>query len=209
MPDLVILAGVFAVFVPALMLPGPDFVAVVRAAMTGGARTGILTALGTTVGLSAYATLSMFGLSALLAQFEWLTWVVRILGGAYLVYLGIHLIRTRSEMPDVAAARVPSGRAVLVGLFVALTNPKAIVLFASVFATAITPRTETATMVVIVALVAGTTFAWYALVSLFMASAPVIRRFARLRHWIERAAGVCFVALGSKLIADSRSPLAT
>ena len=208
MPDTLALVSVFAVFVPALLLPGPDFVAVVRAAMTGGARAGIATTAGTTIGLCLYATLSIFGLSALLVQFEWLTWLVRGIGGAYLIYLGVKLIRTPAASLEVEGSP-PGRRWLLTGLVVNLTNPKAIVLFASVFATAITPQTSSATMTSMVALVAALTFTWYTLVSLFMASPPVMRRFARLKHWIERVAGACFMALGLKLIADARSPVAT
>ncbi|UOM34558.1 LysE family translocator [Acuticoccus sp. I52.16.1] len=213
MVEIVPLVSVFAVFVPALVLPGPDFVAVVRVAMTRGARAGIFTALGTTIGLVTYAALSIFGLSALLAQVEWLTIVVRVLGGAYLVYLGVRLVRTPPDQLDIGDAPAPAPigarRAVLGGLLVNLTNPKAIVLFASVFATAITPQTHAATMALMVVLVGVTTLVWYTLVSLFMASPPVIQRFAGARHRIERIAGVAFVAIGGKLIADARSPVST
>lgn len=43
--------SVFAIFIPALMLPGPDFIAVVRSSMTRGTRAGLLTTLGVTTGL--------------------------------------------------------------------------------------------------------------------------------------------------------------
>ena len=48
---------------------------------------------------------------------------------------------------------------------------------------------------------------WYTIVSLFMSSAPVIRAFGNARHWIERFAGVCFVLIGGRILADSRNPL--
>ncbi len=142
MDHALVLVGVFAVFIPALMLPGPDFVAVVRASMTHGARAGLLTTLGVTAGLCFYATLSLLGLSALLAEYQWLTWAVRVLGGGYLVWLGVNLLRRPPGAVDLAAAAPPSRRrAVLSGFLVTLSNPKAIVLFASVFATAVTPAT--------------------------------------------------------------------
>ena len=56
-----ILASVFAVFIPALLLPGPDFVAVVRSSMTGGTRAGLLTTLGVSLGLFLYSSLSLLG----------------------------------------------------------------------------------------------------------------------------------------------------
>lgn len=204
------LLAVFGVFIPALILPGPDFVAVVRASMTHGARAGILTTVGVTAGLIFYATLSLVGLSALLAQFQWLTVVVRIVGGAYLIVLGVRLIATRSAERAVAAGPAPpASRAVLFGLIVNLTNPKAVVLFASVFATTVSADTPIWMLALMIALVAASAFTWYVLVSLFMASPGVMRRFSRARHWIERTAGVCFVALGGKVLADARSPLST
>lgn len=53
---------VFAVFIPALVLPGPDFVAVVRPSMTSGTRAGLLATLGVTAGPCFYATLGLLGL---------------------------------------------------------------------------------------------------------------------------------------------------
>lgn len=200
--------AVFAVFIPALILPGPDFVAVVRSSMTRGTRAGLLTTLGVTAGLCFYATLSLLGLSAILVEFQWLTWLVRVLGGAYLIYLGIRLLRAGpATLEDSDAA--PAGRhnALLFGFLVTLTNPKAIVLFASVFATAVTPATPTWVMVLMIVLVGSASFTWYAIVALFMSSARVVRRFQNAKQRIERAAGVCFIGIGGKVMADARNPI--
>ena len=86
---------VFAVFIPALILPGPDFVGVVRSSVTRGTTAGLLTTLGVSIGLGFYATLSLLGLSAILVEYQWLTWAVRVLGGLYLAWLGIKLLRGR------------------------------------------------------------------------------------------------------------------
>lgn len=63
-------------------------------------------------------------------------------------------------------------------------------------------------MALMVGIIVASSLTWYSFVSLCMSSAPVIRFFGRMRHWIERAAGVCFVAIGGKIIADSGSPIA-
>ena len=203
-----VLIGVFAIFIPALILPGPDFVAVVRASMTHGTRAGLLTTLGVSMGLCLYATLSLLGLSAILVKYQWLTWAVRILGGAYLVFLGIRLLRAKPGKIELGHANPPSRhRAILFGFLVTLTNPKAIVLFASVFATAVTASTPLWLMGVMIALVTASSLVWYFCVSLFMSSGPVMRRFQGARHWIERAAGVCFIGLGGKVLADAGRPI--
>ncbi|WP_296334514.1 LysE family translocator [Reyranella sp.] len=208
MEHALVLIGVFAIFIPALILPGPDFVAVVRSSMTYGARAGLLTTLGVSLGLCLYATASLLGLSAILVQYQWLTWAVRLLGGAYLVFLGIRLLRAKPQTIDLDQANPPSRhRAILFGFLVTLTNPKAIVLFASVFATAVTASTPAWLMGVMIGLVTASSLAWYSCVSLFMSSGPVMRRFQRARHWIERAAGVCFIGLGGKVLADAGRPI--
>jgi threonine efflux protein len=207
------LVGVFAVFIPALMLPGPDFVAVVRSSMTHGTRAGLLTTFGVSAGLSLYATLSLLGLSAILVEYQWLSWAVRVLGGSYLVYLGIRFLRAKPQAIEVDRGEVergqrPSGnRAILFGFLVTLTNPKAIVLFASVFATAVTSATPVWLMGLMIALVAASSLTWYAIVSIFMSSRPVMSRFQRASHRIERAAGVCFIGIGGKVLADARDPI--
>jgi threonine/homoserine/homoserine lactone efflux protein len=203
-----ILLPVFGVFIPALLLPGPDFVAVVRSSMTRGTTAGLLTTVGVSTGLGLYATLSLLGLSAVLVQYQWLTWVVRVLGGAYLIFLGIKLLRAKPTTIQNGAIRGPiRGNALIFGFFVTLTNPKAIVLFASVFATAVTGSTPGWLMVLMIALVVASALTWYSIVSLFMSSTPVVRRFEHARHWIERVAGVSFVLIGGRIIADARNPV--
>jgi threonine efflux protein len=203
-----VLISVFAVFIPALILPGPDFVAVVRSSMSRGTRAGLLTTLGVSLGLCLYATLSLLGLSAILVKYQWLTWAVRILGGGYLIFLGIRLIRAKPQAIELDQAMRPAGtRAILFGFLVTLTNPKAIVLFASVFATAVTASTPLWLMGLMIALVTASSLTWYSCVSLFMSSDPVMRRFQNARHWIEKAAGVCFIGLGGKVLTDAGNPI--
>ena len=92
-----ILLSVFGIFIPALMLPGPDFIGVVRSSMTGGTKRGLLTSLGVSIGLLMYASLSLLGLSAILTQYEWLAWAVRVAGAGYLIYLGVRLLFVKPD----------------------------------------------------------------------------------------------------------------
>ena len=204
----IVFISVFAIFIPALMLPGPDFIAVVRSSMARGSRAGLMTTLGVTLGLGLYAGWSLVGLSAILLQYQWLAWAVRVCGGIYLAYLGVKLIMTRPSAIDLEeGGSVRSGNPLLFGFLVTMTNPKAIVLFTSVFATAVTDAMPLWAMAAMIGLVMACAAVWYTLVTLFMSSRPVIVRFGNARHWIERAAGGCFIAIGGRILADSRNPL--
>jgi threonine/homoserine/homoserine lactone efflux protein len=108
--------------------------------MTKGTAAGLLTTIGVSAGLGLYATLSLLGLSAILVEYHWLAWAIRIAGGCYLIYLGFVLIRSKPQQVELAENGKATRNPLLFGFFVTLTNPKAIVLFASVFATAVIPR---------------------------------------------------------------------
>ena len=207
MDPLIVLVTVFAIFIPALILPGPDFIAVVRSSTTRGMAAGLLTTLGVTLGLGLYATLSLLGLSAILQDYQWLAWLVRALGGAYLIWLGIGLLRAKPEdlALDTSDARARGNPAVF-GFLVTLTTPKAVVLFTSVFATAVTDATPGWLFATMIALVMTSAFLWYAVVSLFMASPPVMKTIGRIRHWVERVAGAGFVLIGGRILTDTRNP---
>lgn len=203
------IAAVFAIFIPALILPGPDFVAVVRSSVSGGMRAGILTTSGISLGLAFYATLSLLGLSTILIQYQWVAWTVRVLGGCYLIYLGIKLLTTR---PSPAETGHEDGSRIsnpfMFGILVSLTNPKAIVLFTSIFATSVTDLMPIGVMLTMIALVFGCTLVWYTLVTLFLSSNAVMSRFQKTFHWVERTAGICFIAIGGHILSDTRNPIA-
>ena len=101
MSHFVILASVFAIFIPALLLPGPDFIAVVRSSMVRGTAAGLLTTLGVSIGLVFYATLSLLITATQLFEIEdrVLNGFSEQLGGA-----NRHLSQSMwSTMPTIAA----------------------------------------------------------------------------------------------------------
>ncbi len=207
MQDILPLLGIFAVFSPALVLPGPDFIAVVRNTIRGGRRAGVLTALGVSLGIAFYAGLSAAGLATLLNRLEWFGVIVRLGGVGFLSFLGIQLLRTRRTPPLALERETPPvmqgpKNPVLMGLSVNLTNPKAIVFFASIFGTAIQPNTAPWVLAAIVAIVGGCGLIWFAMVSVLTASTRLLVSLEDHQHWIERLAGVAFLVFAGKILFD-------
>jgi amino acid exporter len=138
--------GVYAISVAS---PGPSTVLVVRRSASRGDRAiAVATGLGTTLGSSVYATGSLFGLTVLLLHVEGVASLMKIGGGAYLLWLGLGaLFSTRAQIPqstfksDTASVRPAAFAAFREALTVNLANPKTAVFFVSLLAPAITPDT--------------------------------------------------------------------
>src|SRR5258708_37911588 len=99
-----IIIGATLIWLAAVVSPGPNFLVVSRLALSRSRRSAIGATIGITVGSLIYAALTMFGLSVLILRFAWLGDTIRIVGGAYLVSLGIQAWRAGPEHLDPTAA---------------------------------------------------------------------------------------------------------
>ncbi|GAA5153827.1 LysE family translocator [Pseudonocardia eucalypti] len=128
--DLPVDQQLFAVFVVtsliAMLAPGPDMLFVLGCGARGGPRAGLLATAGVATSEAVHITLAAAGLAALFEAAPTVFTVVRVVGGAYLIYLGIRMIRDRgSALDDAPGAGVASGRrAYLQGALTNLINPK-------------------------------------------------------------------------------------
>lgn len=115
--------------------PGPNMLLAMTHGIHHGVRRTLPTCLGLMSGLAVYILVSAAGLGALLATSQWLFAVVKYLGAAYLIYLGIRTWRAPplppAEVRDTAQSRaVDRYRS---GVLVALSNPKAVIFFTALF----------------------------------------------------------------------------
>ena len=100
---LLALAGIALAHFLAAASPGPSFVVVLRESVAVSRRAGLFAACGIAVASFAWAALVILGLSVVLEQATWLYSVIRILGGLYLVYLGVRLWLGAAKPLDVQA----------------------------------------------------------------------------------------------------------
>jgi threonine/homoserine/homoserine lactone efflux protein len=124
--------------------PGPSFVFVTRTAIALSRRDGLAAALGMGVGGVVYGGLGLFGLQAILAQVEWLYLILKVLGGLYLLWLAVALWRTAAQpiaVPKTAEGRPRSvRRSFTLAAVTQLSNPKAAVVYGSIFAAFLPPQ---------------------------------------------------------------------
>jgi len=116
-----------------IAIPGPSVLFVIGRSLSLGRRGGLMSVLGNELGALPLVAAVAFGVGSVVAESIVLFTAVKVLGGAYLVYLGVQAIRHRSEGVDDAAdgaGVAPSSWSVLrQGFIVGVTNPKTIVFF--------------------------------------------------------------------------------
>ncbi|HWL05330.1 MAG TPA: LysE family translocator [Xanthobacteraceae bacterium] len=113
-----------------VIVPGPTVTLVVANSLKHGARAGLINVAGTQLGLAAMMLVVLAGLASLIESMGgWFDWV-RYAGAAYLVWLGVKLIRHPATLtPGDALPPSPRGGFFLQGFLVLVSNPKALLLF--------------------------------------------------------------------------------
>jgi threonine/homoserine/homoserine lactone efflux protein len=119
-----------------IAIPGPSVVFVIGRALAYGRPVALATVLGNSVGLLAIATLVAFGLGVIVQSSIAVFTTLKLLGAAYLIYLGVQAIRHRRGLrvgeTGTQVEPLARGRAVRQGFVVGVSNPKAFMIFAAV-----------------------------------------------------------------------------
>lgn len=208
-PELPALLGILAALAVGVVSPGPSFVMVARMAVSTSRRAACAAALGMGVGGVAYAAAALLGLHAVFSAVPMLYVALKVVGGAYLCYLGWRIWASARQPLEVHAVRQPGDgatRAFWLGLSTQLSNPKTAVVYASVFA-AFLPQAYSATFALaLLALVFCVEAGWYGLVAGVLSAGPSQQAYLSCKAWVDRAAGAVMVGLGLRLLAGTARP---
>lgn len=205
------LLGIAGAMIVGAMSPGPSFVMVARTAVSSSRGDGLAAALGMGAGGVVFAIAALAGLRAAFLAVPALYLAVKLLGGAYLVYLGIRIWRGAREplaaMQDARPAASPGNarRAFLLGMGTQVSNPKTAVVYASIFAAFLPREVPLALALAVPAVIFCIETGWYAVVALALSSAAPRSAYLRYKAWIDRAAGGVMVLLGLRLLSGVRS----
>lgn len=184
--------------------PGPDFVLVSQQTLAHGRRTGLWCSLGIALGLSVHIAYSALGLAAVIAHSTQALWLIKILGGGYLLYLGIRGLRARpGQVSDIEArgeAPRSAWRTLGMGVLCNVLNPKAPLYFVSLFTVVLSPSMPLGQIAVYGLWMMLIQLGWFSAVTLVLAHPALNRRFQRFGHWIDRLLGGAMVALGIKVL---------
>ncbi len=206
MDTVAILASVAGIWALGAITPGPNFLVIAETALARSRRHALLAVVGTILGTMVWGFAGLFGVTLLFSAAPWLYLALKLVGGAYIAYLGIRLIlasfRRQADGPMVSARGLSGPAALRRGLFTNLTNPKTAAFVASLFAATLPETPSLALGVACVAVMVTVSLTWYGVVACALATSRVSGVYVRARRWIDRVAGALFVGFGGKLAAD-------
>jgi threonine efflux protein len=195
------------IWIVALVSPGPDALLVAQTAASAGRRDGFACAAGIGAGMAVWSAAALCGLATLFAEAAWLYRLVVLAGVAYLVVTGIRMLAAADRGGRDGTEEEPVTGAVHPGAFVAfrrglitnLSNPKAAILFASVFAVTLPPHAGLGLGTALVLGAACSSALWYVLLARLLSAEPVRVAYRRAERRVTATAGACFTIFGAAL----------
>ncbi|MBP1850106.1 LysE family translocator [Rhizobium halophytocola] len=206
---MVFILSVVAIWTVAAITPGPNFFLTVRTVLESGRSAGMASAAGTVVGTICWGIAGWFGVSAVFAVAPYAYVFLKLLGGTYLIWLGLRvLVRLRrGETADAGTVERPRPdfrRNFLLGLATNLANPKTALFVASLFMATLPRNPDWLHGASAVAIMAVVSTLWYTVVLSALSHPKVLAGYRRGRKWVDAAAGAIFVGFGLRLLASAR-----
>jgi threonine/homoserine/homoserine lactone efflux protein len=206
------LAAFLGVSAVVIMTPGQDTALTIRNTLLGGRRAGVATAAGVALGQASWTLAASLGLTALLVASEPAFAAIRLVGVAYLVYLGAHslwlAIRPGRVADPAAGARLVSlapRRALRQGALSNLGNPKMAIFFSSLLPQFVAPGSSTfATMLALGLVFVSITLLWLCAYAAVIARAGQVLGRQKMRRALDAAMGAILIAFGVRLAAEPR-----
>lgn len=203
MSYVLVLLGVMAVHMVVLVSPGPAFLVVTQTSISRSRREGVLAALGVACAALLWSSASLLGVSLLLETTAWLYGAMKLLGGAYLVYLGVKSWRNAGGEPRLAvgASLGSSGRrSFRVGFITNLSNPKAVIFFSSIFASLLPPQLPLWMHAAAVGVIVFDALWWHVALALTFSTRPAQQLYAKAKRTLDYIAGGFLVFVGTRLM---------
>ncbi|HHF2892421.1 LysE family translocator [Vibrio diabolicus] len=197
----------------ALMSPGPDFALVVQNATRHGRQTGLYIALGLSVGILLHSLFSLTGVSYLVHQHPLLYSVLQLLGGSYLLYLGIGALRgviatiknPLSDQPSKNSNLVISNKrqAFTKGFATNILNPKALVFFVSLMSSLVPVGMSVTGKGIALVILFGLSLLWFSSLAWMLSTQRLQTRLQQAGIYIDGLCGVVFTLVGSSILVQT------
>jgi threonine efflux protein len=190
---------VFWVYLAGVVIPGPNFVAVVHKAVSA-TRSEALALVGGIVLVNLFwSTCAIAGIGVVFSAFPWAALVVRIAGAAYLMWFGIRLLINSGNNVVTAPHHIAYGncrKSFVQGVITNIGNPKSVAFYAAVFSPAAPAHVSPGTFSAMLAVVVLVSLSWYAMAAVTLSQPRISSAYQRGKKQIDRLCGGLILALG-------------
>ncbi|MFF4584170.1 LysE family translocator [Streptomyces sp. NPDC001388] len=193
--------AVAVITVLAVIAPGADFAMIVRNSYLYGRRTGLLAAIGVAAGVLVHVTYTMLGVGLLIASSTFLFTVIKLIGAAYLVHIGIRTFRTRGEVEVDLTGRTELTplAALRTGFLTNVLNPKTTLFVVSTFSQVVDPGTPVAQQVGYGLFMSVAHLLWFGVVAVFFSHDRMRTLMLRGQRVLNKVIGSVLAGLGVSL----------
>lgn len=183
------------------MLPGPDFALVTKNTLLHSRRSGMFTSFGVGTAILVHITYCALGLAIIISQSLLLFSVVKYIGAAYLIYIGIQSLLSKQHHKDpqitqTKKIKISSAVAFRQGLLCNLLNPKATLFFLALFTVIIKPGTSPVWLVIYAAEMFFIITAWFCALALILSHPRIAALLTRAEKYITKLLGVFLIGFG-------------
>jgi RhtB (resistance to homoserine/threonine) family protein len=183
--------------------PGPDFAIVTRNCLSGKFRVGVLTSLGIASALVIHLSYCILGIALLISQSSFLYYTLKYAGAAYLLYLGILMLKDKTSPEGSEENLKPFLKSkkryppFVSGFLCNLLNPKATLFILSIFTQYISPDTSLGVKVALGSLFPIISFLWFTALSYMLTHHLLQKHFQGFQVIITKIMGVflCLLAI--------------
>jgi len=193
--------AVAVITVLAVIAPGADFAMVVRNSYLHGRRTGVLAATGVAAGVLVHVTYTMLGVGLLIASSTFLFTIIKLVGAAYLVYIGVRTFRARGEVEvdlETQSDLTPL-QALRSGFLTNVLNPKTTLFVVSTFAQVVSPGTPVYQQVGYGLFMSLAHLLWFGVVAVFFSHDRMRTLMLRGQKILNKVIGSVLAGLGISL----------
>jgi len=195
--SLLLALGIFSVGFVSI---GPNILAIIGTSMERGRTSGVRLALGVGIGSGIWATLTVAGLTALIAAYAQAITALKIAGAIYLLWLAYRAFRSAATPSGQVAAKAATGnRLFLQGLAIQMTNPKAALYWIAIVGVGLGPNAPLWVGLTLIASCTLMSLCGHLAYAITFSTLPVVEFYRRSRRWIEAGLGVFFTFAAYKL----------
>lgn len=203
-----------------IVSPGPDFAITTKSSLIDGRTAGLMSAVGIAFANLCHVIINLLGIGVIISQSLLIFSILKILGAAYLLYLGFtglstkplssngdldnHLIKNTLS-PSSKSISKKAKKGFLNGLLTSLLNPKAWLFYLSLFSVILSTQTPISSKILYGLWLSFMVLVWFMLVAIFFTNPIFGKKLNQYKHWIERFTGGVFILLGFQLLVSEFS----